>query len=1061
MMHKEMRVIWSRLVAVLVAVAMLLGFGLATAQAVEPSTGKTDTKTKHNAIVLVLDSSGSMSGDPFDKGVRPAAKKFIEAVFDKDPLSQIAVVSFGDTVHMNPQGFTNDEKSLVDYTQTPGTGDDKIWVGGGTNVTLGLQKADELGSKLSDDDYVKSIVTMSDGWPNDASGATAQAQSMFPRYNMYSVGFNIDDRGRAFLKTIQNKGDDGYYDATDIDTLIKIFGKIVDQILHPLDIALSYEDEGNTVGNGRQYLVTAKLSNPNTQKASSVKASISFKENAILATGEQAEKTVGEIPAKDSRTVSWRIRVVKTASSVMYTVTVSGDNMADFSKSDKIAVGNNTGTSNVFDFDKDTWKFGNYREDVVEPFTGNKDSNVPVRNLMSNEDFDRLIDSVNDPDEFANIMKWSQTEWAGSCYGFAATSILAKMGSATPYDRQSGASSLHDMNNSKSVISYINYYYLSQQYKAVQSVKQESTQDSKDAVSRLLADLDQVKQGGAPVLLFFSVLDNKKSIEQGRIVSTINHVVVADSYSETSYAYDGHSFNYAVRIYDSNMPNNANVYLYVNKDTGDWYFPGVEPNVYGAKSWAVDTGKSYFPMIINDLNILNPKEHDLELLSKNYFAQLNAHARTNNADLLIKSGASQWSIDKILRDKNSDVSFSFPMDGAIGNDFSFNLPNNDNDYSVETKGQYDYALHYPDAYVAVKADKADSATFSRNGNVALTGNSGKYTLSSTLDSAKGPWFTYSVSGSKAKDIKLTKNGDGYIVEADNLTDARFSANNKEETKTLSVDTSAKKVEVKADESGRNLVASIDKDGDGKFETVIADSSKQSVVTVEPKAPSRVGNTVSIPSVKGVSYVDGQGKVLKGDVVLHRGETLTVKAQAQDGYKLQSGVRSEWTFTYQDETPVPNPEPSPSPTPTPTPSPSVTAVPVYRVYDRNSGLHHYTTSRAERDHLVRLGWRDEGVSFKAAEKDASNANLKPVYREYNPNDGNHNWTMSRAEHDHLVRVGWRDEGVAWYVDSTASADVYRLYNPNSGEHVYTTSKVEYENVGRAGWHKEGVAWKSLD
>ncbi|KFI53862.1 hypothetical protein [Bifidobacterium callitrichos] len=160
-------------------------------------------------------------------------------------------------------------------------------------------------------------------------------------------------------------------------------------------------------------------------------------------------------------------------------------------------------------------------------------------------------------------------------------------------------------------------------------------------------------------------------------------------------------------------------------------------------------------------------------------------------------------------------------------------------------------------------------------------------------------------------------------------------------------------------------------------------------------------------------------------------------------------------------PSPNPDPTPSPNPTPTPTPTVTAVPVYRVYDVNSGLHHYTTSEAERDHLVRLGWRDEGTSFKAAKEDASNKNLKPVYREYNPNDGNHNWTMSKAEHDHLVRVGWHDEGVAWYVDASASTEVYRLYNPNSGEHVYTTSWAEYESVGRAGWHQEGVAWQSLD
>ncbi|MBT1172701.1 hypothetical protein JS528_04910 [Bifidobacterium sp. MA2] len=137
--------------------------------------------------------------------------------------------------------------------------------------------------------------------------------------------------------------------------------------------------------------------------------------------------------------------------------------------------------------------------------------------------------------------------------------------------------------------------------------------------------------------------------------------------------------------------------------------------------------------------------------------------------------------------------------------------------------------------------------------------------------------------------------------------------------------------------------------------------------------------------------------------------------------------------------------------------AVTKQPVYRVYNPNSGLHHYTISAGERDSLVRQGWRDEHVSFNAA---TGSANLTPVYREYNPNDGNHNWTMNKAEHDMLVRRGWRNENIAWYVDGSATTDVYRLYNPNSGEHVYTTNRAEYDSVQRAGWHGEGVAWKSL-
>ncbi|PLS29654.1 L,D-transpeptidase catalytic domain-containing protein, partial [Bifidobacterium margollesii] len=153
-------------------------------------------------------------------------------------------------------------------------------------------------------------------------------------------------------------------------------------------------------------------------------------------------------------------------------------------------------------------------------------------------------------------------------------------------------------------------------------------------------------------------------------------------------------------------------------------------------------------------------------------------------------------------------------------------------------------------------------------------------------------------------------------------------------------------------------------------------------------------------------------------------------------------------------------------------PTVRRVPVYRVYNRNSGLHHYTTSKAENDMLVRLGWRDEnrgGSSFVTVGRDTPGA--RPVYREYNRRSGNHNWTLNKAEHDMLVRLGWRDEGIAWYTSPTG-ANVYRLYNPTryhkpkhgrgngGGEHVYTTSYGEYLSVIRAGWRGEGVAWKTM-
>ena len=40
---------------------------------------------------------------------------------------------------------------------------------------------------------------------------------------------------------------------------------------------------------------------------------------------------------------------------------------------------------------------------------------------------------------------------------------------------------------------------------------------------------------------------------------------------------------------------------------------------------------------------------------------------------------------------------------------------------------------------------------------------------------------------------------------------------------------------------------------------------------------------------------------------------------------------------------------------------------------------------------------------------------PLYRQYNPfaQTGTHNYTAAKAENDHLVSLGWREEGNAWY------------------------------------------------
>ena len=133
---------------------------------------------------------------------------------------------------------------------------------------------------------------------------------------------------------------------------------------------------------------------------------------------------------------------------------------------------------------------------------------------------------------------------------------------------------------------------------------------------------------------------------------------------------------------------------------------------------------------------------------------------------------------------------------------------------------------------------------------------------------------------------------------------------------------------------------------------------------------------------------------------------------------------------------------------------VETVDMYRIYNPNSGEHFYTANVAEKDKLVKLGWRYEGIGWKAPVK--SNT---PVYRLYNPNAGDHHYTRSIDERDYLVSLGWKYEGIGWYSDDAESVPLYRQYNPNAkaGNHNYTASKSENDWLVGFGWRYEGVGW----
>lgn len=131
--------------------------------------------------------------------------------------------------------------------------------------------------------------------------------------------------------------------------------------------------------------------------------------------------------------------------------------------------------------------------------------------------------------------------------------------------------------------------------------------------------------------------------------------------------------------------------------------------------------------------------------------------------------------------------------------------------------------------------------------------------------------------------------------------------------------------------------------------------------------------------------------------------------------------------------------------------------MYRMYNPNSGEHFYTAAQNERDHLVQVGWKFEGIGWNAPA-----ASKSPVYRLYNPNEGDHHYTLAENERDYLVQVGWKYEGIGWYSDDNKTTPLYRVYNPNArtGTHHYTTNIDEKNHLVKIGWRDESIGWYGL-
>lgn len=197
-------------------------------------------------VVLVLDTSGSMSGTPIDE-TKTAATKFVDTVLNQG--AKVGIVEYSSSASAISQ-FSSDASSLINEIN-------ELNANGGTNIGDGLSIAEGMLSNSTA--KKKIIVLMSDGEPNTGKvdeELIAYADELKEKdIYIYTLGFfeSLDDKTQAqyLMEKIANEG--CHYEVSDADSLVYFFGDVADQIngqkfiyvriACPVDVSVSFNGE--------------------------------------------------------------------------------------------------------------------------------------------------------------------------------------------------------------------------------------------------------------------------------------------------------------------------------------------------------------------------------------------------------------------------------------------------------------------------------------------------------------------------------------------------------------------------------------------------------------------------------------------------------------------------------------------------------------------------------------------------------------------------------------------------------------------------------------------------
>ena len=538
-------------------------------------------------------------------------------------------------------------------------------------------------------------------------------------------------------------------------------------------------------------ILTADITNNYAVPLVNAKTTISLPSGMELIDGKQ-DNTAIKVDVGDSLRYTWTVKIPVTTENqnVEYSVTVTSEVSSAVTSYDSMFVKGVSQEDNRLDFSADTWSFENFGQKPV-PLT-QEDYNA-FMSVLSNSARESWKDYIK------------ENSSGGLCYGMAATTVLRKVNqlSLQDVDPNQAADTLRDIKKSDDSKSVIGYYWLTQSLGPI--ADERNLFNSKPITEKLQIVSDKalaVSAGDVPFILSFNTQKDGGG-----------HAVTAYGLENGQFKREnGVTYNSRILIYDNNHKNfDEKSCLYFNSGTSQWYIPNY-PN------------SSDITRALDDVNLMNIS--NIAMTNKSVYSYIRAR---ETMELMIYPADGSAPIKVNMTDtnngQNATAYFDDGSDLATLN-IAIKKPADQSEVGYQIEAQQKGAplnltINYDNYYLAANAKAPDAVVFNPIGSVGIEGTAKDFNLSLTGNDGYHalPWYTFNVSGNSAFAPKIEATSDGYVLSGTDFKGVKVIASNDADASELAIKTDQDKIMITSD--GTNITASVDTNGDGKFETLLA------------------------------------------------------------------------------------------------------------------------------------------------------------------------------------------------------------------------------------------------